>query len=50
MSDAELAEWAAIISIPTPGELDGSEPIDGPPAGFATWHDWRKHRWPPAIS
>jgi predicted kinase len=50
MSDTELAEWAAIISIPTPGELDGSEPIDGPPAGFATWHDWRRHRWPPAIS
>jgi predicted kinase len=50
MSDEELATWAAIISIPTPGELDGSEPIDGPPAGFLSWEDWRRHRWPPSIS
>ncbi|HET9648252.1 MAG TPA: ATP-binding protein [Microlunatus sp.] len=50
MSDEELARWAAIISIPTPGELDGSEPVDDPPAGFATWDEWRRHRWPPAIS
>ncbi|WP_238161877.1 AAA family ATPase [Micromonospora endolithica] len=50
MSDEELAEWAATIDIPTPGELDGSEPIDDPPAGFATWNEWRTHRWPPAVS
>ena len=50
MSDEELTEWAAIISIPTQGELDGSEPIDVPPAGFATWDEWRRHRWPPSIS
>ena len=50
MSDEELATWAAIISIPTPGELDGSEPVDDPPAGFATWDEWRRHRWPPSIS
>ncbi len=50
MSDQELAEWAATISIPTPGELDGSEPIDDPPAGFATWDEWRSHRWPPSVS
>lgn len=37
MSDEELAEWAAIISVPTAGELDGDEPIDDPPAGFTTW-------------
>ena len=49
MSDVELAEWAAIISIPTPGELDGSEPIDGPPAGFTTWDEWRRYRWPPSV-
>jgi len=49
MSDDELAEWAAIISIPTPGELDGSEPVDDPPAGFSTWEIWRTHRWPPSI-
>ena len=36
MSDEELLDWAANIDIPTPGELDGSEPIDEPPAGFAT--------------
>ncbi|MGA8047111.1 MAG: ATP-binding protein [Dermatophilaceae bacterium] len=49
MSDEELAEWAAIISIPTIGELDGSEPVDDPPAGFASWDAWRQHRWPPSI-
>jgi predicted kinase len=50
MSDEELATWAAIISVPTPGELDGSEPIDGPPTGFPSWEDWRRHRWPASIS
>ncbi|MCZ7438117.1 ATP-binding protein [Micromonospora sp. WMMC241] len=50
MSDQELAEWAAVIEIPTPGELDGSEPVDDPPAGFATWQQWRNHRWPPSIA
>jgi predicted kinase len=50
MSDAELAAWAAVIEIPTPGELDGSEPIDAPPAGSATWEQWRDLRWPPSIA
>jgi predicted kinase len=50
MSEEELAEWAAIISVPTAGELDGSEPVDAPPAGFATWEEWRRHRWPPSIA
>ncbi|QIG40980.1 ATP-binding protein [Microbacterium sp. 4R-513] len=50
MSDAELAEWAAIISVPTPGELAGDEPLDPVPPGFATWDEWRRHRWPPSIS
>ena len=49
MSDEELAAWAAIIDIPTPGELDGSEPVDDPPAGFETWDEWRGHRWPPSV-
>ncbi len=50
MSDEELAEWAAMISIPTPGELDGTEPIDEPPPGFSTWARWRRHRWPASLS
>jgi predicted kinase len=50
MTDEELAEWAAIIGIPTQEELDGSEPVDSPPAGFATWETWRRHRWPPSVS
>lgn len=33
----------------TPGELDGSEPIDDPPAGFAAWDEWRRHRRPPSV-
>ncbi|MET8089333.1 ATP-binding protein [Micromonospora sp. NPDC005220] len=50
MSDEELAEWAASFEIPTPAELDGSGPIDDPPVGFATWSEWRTHRWPPSVS
>src|ERR671916_522250 len=50
MSDEELAEWASNIEIPTRGELDGSEPIGDPPAGFATWGEWRTYRWPPSVS
>jgi predicted kinase len=50
MSDDELTEWAAKIDIPTSGELDGSEPIDRPPAGYPTWDEWRRYRWPPSIS
>jgi predicted kinase len=50
MSAEELVEWAAKIDIPTSGELDGSEPLDDPPAGFATWEEWRGHRWPPLVS
>jgi predicted kinase len=50
MSAEELAEWSASSDIPTPGELDGSEPIDDPPAGFATWDEWRTRRWPPSVS
>jgi predicted kinase len=50
MSDEELAEWAAMIEVPTRGELDGSEPIGDPPAGFTTWREWRTHRWPPSVA
>ena len=49
ISDKELVAWAAHIDIPTPGELDGSEPVDDPPSGFATWDKWRAHRWPPSV-
>lgn len=49
MSDDELAAWAARFTPPTPGEVDGTEPLDDPPAGFATWAQWRTHRWPPAV-
>ena len=49
-SDEELDRWAAIFDAPTVGERDGTEPIDDPPDGFATWDEWRSDRWPPAIS
>jgi predicted kinase len=49
MSDEELDEWAGVIDVPTPGELDGSEPIDDPPARFGTWDDWRRQRWPASV-
>jgi predicted kinase len=50
ISDEEVVEWAARIEIPTRGELDGSEPVGDPPTGFATWDEWRGHRWPPTVS
>ncbi|MBI4943557.1 MAG: ATP-binding protein [Actinobacteria bacterium] len=50
MSDEELSRWADSFAVPTPGELDGSDPVDDPPAGFATWDAWRRHRWPPSVS
>jgi predicted kinase len=49
MSDEELVEWAAKFETPTPGELDGSEPLDDPPAGFSTWDEWRGTRWPVSV-
>lgn len=49
MSDQELARWAAGFEAPTPGELDGTEPVGDPPDGFATWAGWRRHRWPPSV-
>lgn len=50
MAEDELAEWATTINVPAPGELDGSEPLDDPPAGYSTWDEWRGHRWPPTVS
>jgi predicted kinase len=49
ISPEELTEWAAIIEIPTRGELDGTEPVDNPPPHFPTWDAWRTHRWPPTV-
>jgi predicted kinase len=50
MSDDEVAEWAGNFQAPTPGELDGTEPVDDPPPEYASWHDWRATRWPPSVS
>ena len=50
MSDEELSQWSRTFQPPTLGELDGTEPIDPPPVGFATWDDLRRHRWPPVLS
>jgi predicted kinase len=49
MSDEELSEWAAKIEVPTPAELDGSEAVGDPPAGYVTWDEWRSHRWPRSV-
>ncbi len=50
ISEQELAGWVDIMQIPSPGEVDGSEPIDAPPAGYAAWDEWRRDRWPPSIT
>jgi hypothetical protein len=49
ISDEEMAMWAASFDVPTPGEIDGTEPVDPPPAGFASWTEWIQHRWPPRV-
>jgi predicted kinase len=50
ISEEELVGWADIMQTPTPGEVDGSEPIDHPPAGFESWDEWRGDRWPPSVT
>jgi predicted kinase len=50
MSEAELSSWTESFEAPTPGELDGSEPLDDPPDGHGSWDEWRGRRWPPSVS
>ena len=50
ISDDELAEWAAAFDVPTPGELDGTEPVGDPPAGFVSWTAWMAVRWPASVA
>jgi predicted kinase len=47
--DGDLVHWANLFNEPTPGELDGTEPIDPPPIGFSTWPDWMRQRWPARV-
>lgn len=49
MSEDELTTWDGVFDVPTQGELDGTEPIDPPPSGFATWAEWMRHRWPARL-
>ena len=49
MSDEEMVSWAGRFDVPSPGELDGTEPIDSPPAGFASWPEWMRARWPARV-
>ena len=49
ISDQELLEWADKMQVPTPGAVDGSEAIGCPPAGIASWDEWRWNRWPPRL-
>lgn len=49
MSDEELTTWAGGFNVPTAGELKGTEPIDPPPAGFASWTEWMQQRWPARV-
>ncbi|MFL6241319.1 MAG: AAA family ATPase [Actinomycetes bacterium] len=50
ISDEELTTWSTWFNEPTPGELDGVEPLDPPPAGFTTWHEWMQQRWPASTT
>jgi predicted kinase len=50
ISDEELTTWAGWFTVPTSGELDGTEPVDPPPVGFASWPEWMHQRWPARVS
>jgi predicted kinase len=50
MADEELITWQGWFNVPTSGELDGTEPIDPPPAGFASWSEWTHQRWPASVT
>lgn len=50
ISEDELLGWAGLMQVPTPGEVDGSEPIDDPPAGVGSWDEWRRIRWPLSLT
>jgi predicted kinase len=50
ISEDELLGWADLMQVPTPGEVDGSEPIDDPPAGARSWDAWRRIRWPLSLT
>lgn len=50
ISDEVFDGWADVMEVPTPGEVDGSEPIEDPPAGFDTWDEWRARRWPLSVA
>jgi predicted kinase len=50
ISDAEFATWTRGFDVPTPSELNGTEPIDPPPVGCASWQDWMQQRWPARVS
>ncbi|QYG91182.1 ATP-binding protein [Iamia sp. SCSIO 61187] len=50
ISEEELGRWGSRFDVPTPGEIDGTEPVGAPPTGFATWAEWAAHRWPPAVA
>jgi len=49
ISDEERVGWADVMQLPTPSELDCSEPVDDPPPGFGSWDEWRRHRWPLSV-
>jgi predicted kinase len=49
ISDEDLVTYTATFDVPSAAELDGSEPIGPPPDGFASWGEWRRHRWPPFV-
>lgn len=50
ISEREREAWESTFEVPTPAEVDGSEPIDDPPTGFASWRAWTTYRWPPSVA
>jgi predicted kinase len=50
ITDDDLSAYARTFQVPTPGELDGSEPLDDPPTGVSSWDEWRRQRWGPSVT
>jgi len=50
VSETEVSSWSDVMQVPTPEEIDGTEPVDAPPGAFRSWDEWRRHRWPPSVT
>jgi predicted kinase len=46
MTEADIDNWATQFQAPDAAELNGGEPVPGPPPGWPGWPEWAADRWP----